>query len=285
MVEAALRRYFRSDPNEPELIRRAMRYSVLAGGKRLRPVLVIAAAEACGQRAERVLPTACAVEMIHTYSLIHDDLPAMDDDDLRRGRPANHKVFGEAVAILAGDGLLTRAFELISENGEINGVGPECVLKACRAIAGGAGSGGMVGGQVLDIRLSGRPGRGTLRELHCVHRRKTAALIAACLEAGAVLARASMARIGALREYGFSIGLAFQITDDVLDVIGDKKKLGKMGSDSRNKKLTFPGLLGLEVSRGKAEEAVAKAHRVLKPFGFSARALHDLADYILERDR
>ena len=276
----------------PPLLRKAMGYSLLAGGKRLRPALVMAAAECCGLKPRRVLKAACALEMIHTYSLIHDDLPAMDDDDLRRGRPTSHKVFGEATAILAGDALLTWAFELAAENAAELGLGGRGACELVAVISSGAGARGMVGGQAADIRAEGwadaaikdggkRKARALIRYIHT---HKTAALIAASLEAGAVLAKASAQRRAALREYGRSIGLAFQIADDVLDVVGDKKKLGKRGSDADNLKLTFPRLYGLERSRRIARELAGRAKGALASFGAAAAPLRELADFIVSRD-
>ncbi|MEE8425024.1 MAG: farnesyl diphosphate synthase [Elusimicrobiota bacterium] len=285
----------------PERIRRAMGYSLMAGGKRLRPVLVMAAAECCGTPGRRVLRTACALEMIHTYSLIHDDLPAMDDDDLRRGKPTNHKVFGEAIAVLAGDGLLTLAFEAAAENALKLGLRGRVSAELIRVIAAGSGARGMVGGQVADIDAAGilsrvrngraKPGNSRIKIakaqkiLEYIHTHKTAALITASLEAGAILAGGSAKDRRALRDYGRSIGLAFQIADDVLDRVGDKKKLGKRGSDLDNDKLTYPRLFGIEGSRRLAQRWIARAHKSLKRFGRRAKPLHELADYIISRDR
>ncbi|MDE2290933.1 MAG: polyprenyl synthetase family protein [Elusimicrobia bacterium] len=277
----------------PPTLRRSMLYSLTAGGKRLRPALVLEAAACCGLERRRAALTACALEMIHTYSLIHDDLPAMDDDDLRRGKPTNHKVFGEAAAILAGDALLTLAFELAADNAAALRLPGRDAAELVRVIAAGAGWRGMVGGQMADLEsesvkaaelLNGRRAWAR-RRLEYVHVHKTAALITASLEAGAVLARASSARRRALRDYGRSVGLAFQIADDVLDRVGDKAKLGKSGSDLANDKLTYPRLYGIEGSRRQAERLVARAHADLAPFGVRAGALHDLADYVVSRDR
>ncbi|MEK7383640.1 MAG: polyprenyl synthetase family protein, partial [Elusimicrobiota bacterium] len=250
LVDAALDKLLAPTPDLPESLRKAMRYSLFAGGKRLRPTLVLAAAECCGLPPRKALKTAAALEMIHTYSLIHDDLPAMDNDDLRRGKPTNHKVFGEALAILAGDGLLTKAFEAAADNAADLKLPGKATVELIRLIALGAGGEGMVGGQVADLAAEGlgralatadralRRGnaastrrRNAARILEAVHRRKTGALIVASLDAGALLANASTARHRALRAFGECIGLAFQIADDVLDVVGDKKKLGKLGSD------------------------------------------------------
>jgi len=301
LIERSLLRYVRgADPTAipflapaPKILARSMQYSLMAGGKRLRPVLVMAAAECCGLPGRKVLQTACALEMIHTYSLIHDDLPAMDDDDLRRGKPTNHKVFGEAVAILAGDGLLTAAFELAADNAARLRLSGADTADLVRVIAAGSGWRGMVGGQAADLEAEGLAGKrldngssGKARRLlDYIHTHKTAALITASLEAGAVLARASRKQREALRAYGRAVGLAFQIADDVLDRVGDKKKLGKSGSDIANDKLTYPRLYGIEPSRRRAQALSAEALRRLKPFGKAAAPLRELAEYIVARDR
>ena len=288
-VEAALERLLAPRAGEPPAIRRAMRYSVFAGGKRMRPALVAAAAQCCGGKASGVLKTAAALEMIHTYSLIHDDLPAMDDDALRRGRPTSHKVFGEALAILAGDGLLTYAFEVAAANARECGLGAADTAELIRVIAAGAGTSGMVGGQVADLAAEGWQGRLSRRRaaklLEYIHLHKTAALITASLEAGAILAGGTAPERRRLRAYGRVIGLTFQIADDILDVAGDKKILGKSGSDAKNRKLTYVSLHGLARARAEAAALTAAAHRQLRPFGRRAQVLHDLADYIIARDR
>ncbi len=296
MVEQALNHSLDTTLSDPEIIHEAMRYSVFAGGKRLRPVLVLAGAEICGKKPEIALPTAAAMELIHTYSLVHDDLPAMDDDDLRRGRPTNHKVYGEAIAILAGDALLTKAFELIAQNAKIRGVNPKAVPEVLALVAHGAGTFGMIGGQVLDIQMeggqwqkkNGHSAASTKAEieqlLRSIHRHKTAALIRTSLQAGAVLAGGTPSQISRLGDYGEKIGLAFQIADDVLDVVADKKKLGKSGSDAKNKKLTYPALFGLEESKRKAVHLIEEAKKALASFGKQAQVLKQLANYIIERD-
>ncbi|MBI4422608.1 MAG: polyprenyl synthetase family protein [Elusimicrobia bacterium] len=278
----------------PETQRKAMEYSLFAGGKRLRPVLVAAATEACGRPGAVSRLAACALEMIHTYSLIHDDLPAMDDDDLRRGKPTNHKVFGEAIAILAGDGLLTLAFELAAENAAKAGLGARETAELVRVIAAGAGARGMVAGQVLDLEAenfqraglrNGKRAEAAAR-LRSIHTHKTAALITASLEAGAILGRAGARERAGLREYGRTVGLAFQIADDVLDVVGDKAKLGKRGSDEANAKLTYARVYGVAGARARAAELLARAHGALRGFPPARVALlHDLADYVVARDR
>lgn len=294
-VDRALNRFLPPAGKPPRVIHEAMRYSVFAGGKRLRPMLVIAAAEACGSRATRVMPAACALELVHTYSLVHDDLPAMDDDDLRRGRPTSHKVYGEGTAILVGDALLTLAFRLLSENGRLKGVTAAAVADAVRILALNAGSEGMVGGQAADVEWDGArwkrlnsakrsdfndPGR----LLDFIHRKKTAALISASLEIGARLAGGQPVQIAALRRAGEAIGVAFQVRDDILDRIGDKKKLGKRGSDEANQKLTYPALYGMNASERTARRLVSRARRALSIFGRKGRVLNELADYALSRD-
>jgi len=288
-VDAVLERLLAPEAEEPEAIRKAMRYSIFAGGKRLRPCLVAAGAECCGGNAGRVLKTGAALEMIHTYSLIHDDLPAMDDDDLRRGKPTSHKVFGEALAILAGDGLLTLAFETAAANARECGLTGSATAELVKVIASGSGTSGMVGGQVADLgaekwrrRL---PRARAARLLEYIHLHKTAALIVASLEAGAILAGGTAAQRRALRAYGRAIGLSFQVADDILDVVGDKKKLGKKGSDAANQKLTYVSLYGLDRARREAAVLTRRAHAALRPFGRRAWLLRDLADYIVTRDR
>jgi geranylgeranyl diphosphate synthase, type II len=286
-VDRALDRLMLRDKLSPETIHRAMRYSVFAGGKRLRPFLCIGAAELCGGTAARVMPTACALEVLHTYSLVHDDLPAMDDDDLRRGQPTSHKVFGEGMAILAGDALLTLAFELMAKNARVKGVRPANVLAAIETIAHEAGTLGMVGGQVADLEAEGKRFQNGAHEsmLHFIHRRKTGALIRASLRAGALLAGASASRVKALDAYGEQIGLAFQIADDVLDIVGDKVLLGKRGSDRDNGKLTFPAVYGLEESQRRGAAAVSRAKKALALFGSKASVFESLADFIIERKK
>jgi geranylgeranyl diphosphate synthase type II len=275
----------------PRVIHEAMRYSVLNGGKRLRPILVIAGAEICGGRAHDAMPFACALEFIHAYSLIHDDLPAMDDDDLRRGKPTNHKVYGEDIAILAGDALLTRAFESMAAS-PLAIKQPARAIKAIQFIAAEAGTAGMVGGQVADIQADqGRWKNMTTDEfkspaslLEFIHLKKTGALIRASLVSGGIVAGASGSQLKALDEYGRSIGLLFQITDDILDVVGDKKKLGKRGSDGDNDKLTYVSLHGVDKSRREAEKLLEKSRRSLKSFEKKSQMLDSLARYILSRD-
>ena len=281
MVDAALDRVLPSEDAVPVNLHRAMRYSVLAPGKRLRPTLVIAGAEAVSGKAETVLETACALELIHAYSLIHDDLPAMDDDDYRRGRLTNHKVFGEAMAILAGDALLTLAFRLVADNAARLD-DPRLVARVVADVADAAGTDGMVGGQVIDIESEGKDvGPDTLEY---IHRHKTAALIRVSLTAGATLAGGTAEQLAAIRRAGEALGLAFQIVDDILDVEGNLAELGKTaGSDLRKKKATYPAYHGLEMSKQKAKMLIEETKRHLEPLGPPAEPIRALADFVCER--
>jgi len=266
----------------PARLRKAMEYSLLAGGKRLRPVLCLCFARMLGANGYAVMPFAVAFEFIHTYSLIHDDLPAMDDDDLRRGRPSNHKVFGEAMAILAGDGLLTEAFVLASTAYPV--LPARAVVCATATLARAAGAAGMVGGQALDMAYTAKPGI-SLDELRDMQAMKTGTLIQAACICGAELARATKSDVARAGKYGQLIGAAFQITDDVLDVVGDEKTLGKpVGSDEARGKTTYPLLCGVERSMDLAKGFAAKAVAALSPFdGAEAEFLRDLALYIVDR--
>jgi geranylgeranyl diphosphate synthase type II len=286
-VDKALDRFLTKEKIAPSVIHKAMRYSIFAGGKRLRPFLCIGAAELCGGKEASVMPAACALEILHTYSLVHDDLPCMDDDDLRRGRPTNHKVFGEGMAVLAGDALLTFAFELLARNARVTGVKPANALAAVETLAREAGTLGMVGGQVADLESEDNRVAAKDREstLHFIHSRKTGALIRASLRIGAILTGASDKKIAALDRYGEEIGLAFQIADDVLDIEGDKALLGKNGSDRDNGKLTFPSIYGLDDSKRRGRAAVERAKRALAPFGPRADIFKQLADFIVERKK
>ena len=269
---------------KPPRLRQAMRYSLLAGGKRLRPILLMAAAEACGGKAASVMPSACAFEALHTYSLIHDDLPAMDDDDLRRGRPTLHKAYDEATAILAGDALLTLAFELVAKNAAVKGIGAAAAVEASRILAVASGGQGMVGGQQADLLGEGR--KVSLAGLKAIHAGKTGALITGACEAGAVLAKASKVQRKALRDYGRHIGLAFQVADDILNVVGEQKKLGKRtGSDKELGKATYPGIVGLVRARQIAQNEWDQAEKALRPLGQAGEPLRQLARFVIERDR
>ena len=282
LVDEALESLLPPAKTYPEVIFAAVRYSLFAGGKRLRPILCLAAAEVLGGQIQSVLPVACALELIHTYSLIHDDLPAMDDDDFRRGRPTSHKVFGEGMAILAGDALLTEAFSLLTNRKRMPGISPERLLDVAQEIAWASGYFGMVGGQVLDVCSEGKTV--DLETLHAIHRRKTGALIRVSLRAGAILCGATEAALAALTDYGERIGLAFQIADDILDVEGDQVLLGKgTGSDAARGKVTFPALLGLEASRLQAEKLILEALGALADFDHRAEPLRGIARYVLAR--
>ncbi len=284
-VDAALDRALPGAAAWPETIHRAVRYSLFAGGKRIRPLLVLAASDAVGGERCDAMPLACAVEMIHTYSLIHDDLPAMDNDDLRRGKPTSHKVFGEAIAILAGDALLTRAFHLLSELSPGEAVERLRRRLAASAILGEAcGTTGLIGGQVMDLESEGRAIRPV--ELERLHRAKTGALLGACVRGGAILAGAGPEALAQLTRYADAVGLAFQIVDDVLDATEAGEQLGKTaGKDTRARKATYPSIVGLERSRKIAGELTAKAFAALKPFKGKAVALAALAEFLLRRDR
>jgi len=279
-VDVALDRFLPPETQRPETLHKAMRYSVFAGGKRLRPVLVIAGAEAVGGTAERVMPTACALEMIHTYSLVHDDLPAMDNDDFRRGVPTNHKVFGEAIAILAGDALLTLAFRLVADNARTADLG--AIQAVVADVAEAAGHAGMVAGQVADLEAEGRQvGAATLDYIH-VH--KTGALIRASLRVGAMLCGATAEQVRALSVAGANLGLAFQIVDDILDVVASSEELGKTaGKDQIQQKATFPAIHGIEASRARARSLIAEAEEALTAFGPRAEPIRALGRFILER--
>lgn len=281
-VDGALDSLIPLEQDGPSVIVEAVRYSLLAGGKRIRPILCMASAEAIGWKAETVLPVACALEMIHTYSLIHDDLPAMDNDDYRRGRATLHKVFGENIAILAGDALLTEAFRLLTDREGMPGMPPDRLLDVVREIAEAAGHRGMVGGQVQDIRAEGEDVG--LEALYAIHRCKTGALLRASIRSGAILAGAGEEALAALSDYGAKIGLAFQIADDILNVEGDPLLLGKgTGSDVARGKVTFPALIGMAASRARAEELVMEAIASLASFDDGAAPLRAIARYILER--
>ena len=280
-VEEALERCLPSASSRPAGLHEAIRYSVLAPGKRLRPTLVLAGAEAVGGRAADVMLTACALECIHAFSLIHDDLPCMDNDDYRRGRLTNHKVYGEALALLAGDALLALAFQLIADN--VATAPAERVLPTLRLVAVASGTWGMVGGQVVDMESQGQ--EVSSDTLQYIHEHKTGALLSASVLSGAMLAGATPEQIEPLRCYGSHIGLAFQIADDILDVTGDEARLGKpVGSDEERDKATYPRLYGLEESRRRAHAEVDAAVNALREFDAVAEPLRAIARYIVERD-
>jgi len=279
-VNAELSRLMLPQAGVPDRLLESMNYSLLAGGKRMRPLLVLLACEACGGDRRQALPAACALEMIHTYSLIHDDLPSMDNDDYRRGRKTNHVVYGEALAILAGDGLLTLAFEVVAREVQP----PEVAAWCCLDLAQAAGYAGMVGGQVADLEAEGKV-LGTIEELEAIHRRKTGALLECSLSLGARIARGTEEQRLALTHYGRCLGLAFQITDDLLDVRGTQGATGKaVGKDAARGKQTYPSLLGVEASQVRAELLIAQAQESLGMFGERARPLETLARFVLDRD-
>lgn len=266
----------------PPSINEAMRYSLFAGGKRVRPILAIAAAEALGAKAAGLLPLAGALELIHTYSLIHDDLPAMDNDDFRRGRPTCHKVYGEAIAILAGDGLLNMAFEVLSDPRRLKSVSASRLIAITREISIASGVFGMVGGQVVDMESEGKDIEFPMLEY--IHTHKTGALIRASLRVGALYAKAGKRQLTALTRYGELVGLAFQIADDILDITGTQEEIGKdVGSDLEKDKKTYPSFFGLEESRRRAVEVVDHAVFSLKDFDRKADPLRELAKYIINR--
>lgn len=280
LVEDALESCFPVPSGLEKSVLEAARYSLFAGGKRLRPILCLAAAEVAGGSWEAAMPAACALEMIHTYSLIHDDLPAMDNDDFRRGKPTNHKVFGEAIAVLAGDALLTEAFDFVSKmDGDIP---PRKILAVVATLVRASGYRGMIGGQVIDLECENRTV--DLATVEYMHIHKTGALLSASLEVGALLGGGSDARVSSLKRYGHHLGLAFQITDDLLDVEGDAREMGKKpGSDAAKNKKTYPALLGMTRSREAAREHVDAALQALAAFDDRAEPLRAVARYLLVR--
>jgi geranylgeranyl diphosphate synthase type II len=283
LVDEALGNFLPPENELPVSLHKSMRYSVFAGGKRVRPILLLAACEAVGGDVSQAMPAACALEMIHTYSLIHDDLPAMDDDDFRRGNPTNHKVFGEATAILAGDALLTEAFILLSNPRYANDAGTSGMLQVIHEIAGCAGSRGMVGGQVVDMESEGKEDI-DLATVQYIHTHKTGALIKASVKAGAIIGRADGARLDAMTRYGEAIGLAFQIADDILDIEGTTEEIGKdAGSDEARGKATYPAVMGIAEAKRRAAELVGIAMDALSSFDEKADPLREIAGYIVYR--
>lgn len=281
LIDSFLKEYF-SSPSTPSILGESVTYSLFAGGKRIRPVLALASYEACDGDPEDIVPFASSLELIHTYSLIHDDLPAMDNDDLRRGKPTNHKVFGEGIAILAGDGLLTEAFFMMANSISNKNIKNTALIRAIKEIAFASGIHGMVGGQAQDLLSEdAEPDKGTLS---FIHKHKTGALISGSLRAGAILANCTKPSLSAITRYGENIGLAFQVIDDILDIEGNTDELGKTtGSDERKKKMTYPGLYGIEESKKKAKELVTEALFAIKDFSDRAEPLRGIARYFLER--
>jgi geranylgeranyl diphosphate synthase type II len=280
-VNEALGRFLPSEKTKPATIHKAMRYSLFAGGKRMRPALCLAAAEACDGSQELAMPMACAVECIHTYSLIHDDLPAMDNDDYRRGKLTNHKVFGEGIAVLAGDALLTQAFEILTHaKGTSRYTHRELVLELARA----SGSLQLIAGQVADLEGEGK--KTSSAQLKYIHERKTSALLCCSARLGGMSANCTPAQLKALTDFGYNVGLAFQIIDDILDVTQTSEQLGKTaGKDTAAQKATYPSIVGMKKSRKIAEELTGKAFASLKPFKSRGAALAALAEFLLKRDK
>jgi geranylgeranyl diphosphate synthase, type II len=280
-VNGALDGYLPKAKAKPSTIHTAMRYSLFAGGKRLRPALCLAATEACGGAREAALPYASAIECIHTYSLIHDDLPAMDNDDFRRGKPTNHKVFGEGIAILAGDGLLTQAFEIVVQGNATKRYSHQTLVLE---LAQASGSLQLIAGQVADLEGEGK--KISLKELEYIHERKTSALLRCAVRLGGMSANCTEKELKALSDFGYYVGLAFQVIDDILDVTQTSEQLGKTaGKDVSAQKATYPAVVGLEKSKGIAKRLTAKAYQALEPFKGRALALEALAKYLLERDK
>ena len=279
-IDRALDRYLPKESVKPATIHKAMRYSLFAGGKRLRPILCLAAAEACGGKVDNALSLACALECIHTYSLVHDDLPSMDNDDFRRGRPTCHKVFGDGIAVLAGDGLLTIAFEIVSRAKPTSRYDMSTLL---REVAVAAGSQKLIAGQVADLEAEGK--ETSRAQLQYIHENKTAAILTTTVRLGAMSANASSKQLAAITKFGRGLGLAFQIIDDILDVTQTSEKLGKSaGKDIAAKKATYPAVIGLDQSRTEARRLTKQAHDALSIFAAKANALHALANYLLERE-
>jgi geranylgeranyl diphosphate synthase, type II len=284
LVDEALKDFFPAPQGPAADVFKSMAYSLFAGGKRLRPILCMAGAEAVGGKGRAVLPVACALELIHTYSLIHDDLPVMDNDDLRRGKPTNHRIFGEAVALLAGDGLLTEAFRFMADPDLTRGLEPASLLQVIRLVADAAGCNGMVGGQAVDILMEGKQVEPSILEF--IHTHKTGALIAASVASGAILGGGREEEVAAITRYGRNMGLAFQVADDILDIEGDSEKLGKgVGGDARKRKITYPSVMGLESSKGIQRTLMERAIEDLRMFDEKATPLRKLAVYIIERKK
>jgi geranylgeranyl diphosphate synthase type II len=282
-VESYLADYMERSEVGNDTLREAMKHTLFSGGKRFRPTLAIAAAEVFGKDMDAVMPAACALELIHTYSLIHDDLPSMDDDDFRRGKPTSHKVFGEAMAILAGDALLTAAFDLIARNREVPGVTDRQVLEVISDVARACGAPGMVGGQAIDIESTGV--ELDSEQIETLDRLKTGALIGVSARIGAVLAGASKTDVDSMTTYGQCLGMAFQISDDVLDTVGDESKMGKrLRKDEESEKNSLVGALGLDGARERAAQYIGEAKRALEPFGDKALILANLADLVVNRE-
>jgi len=274
IIDKALDEFLPSEEKSPSIIHKAMRYSVFSGGKRLRPILTLAIAELLGKEIEMVLNVACGIELIHTFSLIHDDLPCIDNDDFRRGKPSNHKVFGEDIALLAGDALLVSGFEMIVKNAELKGIKKQSILKVIKEISYYIGTDNMLGGQVEDINPENK--NITKEDLYNMYMKKTTALVCASIRAGAILSDANQRQLKALTRYGEKIGLAFQIVDDILDIMQDQREMGKP---------TYPTKYGIKESKIEAERLIKEAKNSLKIFNHKAEVLNNLADYIISREK
>ncbi|MBI4379072.1 MAG: polyprenyl synthetase family protein [Nitrospinae bacterium] len=282
LIDNTLDRYIPADTVYPPDIYKSIRYSLFAGGKRLRPILVIASAETVGGNREDVLPFACAIEMIHTYTLIHDDLPALDNDDLRRGKPTNHKEFGEAIAILAGDALLTMAFQIMSEPSAFSLKSSTLILKSIHEIAKAVGVSGTIGGQVVDIQATGK--KLDIPTLEYIHTHKTGEMILSAVRVGAILSGCEDDELHALTCYGENIGLAFQVMDDILDVEGESEIMGKTrGSDEKMRKVTYPSVFGLSESKKIASRLIENSIQSMEMFGERGEILKDISEYIIAR--
>lgn len=281
IVEEALDKYLPPEESYPQTLYKSMRYSIYAGGKRLRPILTMASAEIFNKDISNFIPTACALEMIHTYSLIHDDLPAMDDDDYRRGKSTNHKVFGEAIAVLAGDALLTQAFEILSR--DLTGESQKIKLNVIEEISKASGTNGMIGGQVVDLESEGKDVNADI--LKYIHTHKTGALIKASVRVGGIIGEATEEELAALTEYAKNLGLAFQIKDDLLDIEGEAEKIGKKtGKDSIQKKATYPAIFGIKGAREKTQELYKESLRCIETLGDRGYILKLIAEFLVDRD-
>jgi len=274
IIDKALDEYLPPEEKSPSIIHKAMRYSVFSGGKRIRPILTFAAAELFGKDSENVIKAACGIELIHTFSLIHDDLPCIDNDDFRRGKPSNHKVFGEAIALLAGDALLVSGFDLIIKNSEVKEIKKQSILKLIKEISFYIGTENMLGGQVEDINLKNEDIK--KEDLYNLYMKKTAALICLSIRAGAILSGANQMQLKALTKYGENIGLAFQIIDDMLDIMQDQRDIGKP---------TYANKYGIKESKSESERLIKEAKNSLKIFNHKGETLRSLADYLLTRKR
>jgi geranylgeranyl diphosphate synthase type II len=280
LIDRALDRHLPKATTKPATIHKAMRYSLFAGGKRLRPILCLAAAEACGDKIDNALPLACALECIHTYSLVHDDLPSMDNDDFRRGRPTCHRIFGEGIAVLAGDALLTIAFEIVARAKPAARYDMSALL---REVAVAAGSQRLIAGQVADLEAEGK--KADRARVRFIHEHKTAAILTTSVRLGAMSANANTKQLAAITKFGRALGLAFQVIDDILDVTQTTEMLGKSaGKDVVARKATYPAVIGLDESRAEARRLTRKAHTALSIFGDKAERLRALANYLLERE-